>query len=166
MVIFDHSPIADVIFFQIWLELDIDQHCGQVSSFCSTFCSTILVQLAPWLLHVIFLPQIDMKATAAITTRHIYHCYYWWLSLEHTTPSPPLPPRWLPFEQGFPPGVSATPLSFVSSAQLPRVHSVPSFRSLMKIFNRTAPSIDPLGTSLVTGLQTDFMPLISTFTHW
>ncbi|KAK4807064.1 hypothetical protein QYF61_018405 [Mycteria americana] len=45
---------------------------------------------------------------------------------------------------------------------LPRVPSAPSSRSLMKILNRTGPRTDPWGTLLVTGLQLDFVPLITT----
>jgi len=36
-----------------------------------------------------------------------------------------------------------------------------SSRSLMKMLNRTGPGIDPWGTPLVTGLQPDFMLLIT-----
>ncbi|KAK4827586.1 hypothetical protein QYF61_019488, partial [Mycteria americana] len=49
-----------------------------------------------------------------------------------------------------PSGLSATAPSFVSSANLLKVHSVPAFRTLIKILNRTGPS--PL----------DFVPLITT----
>lgn len=45
-----------------------------------------------------------------------------------------------------------SPPSFVSSASLLRAHSVPSPRSLMTRLNKTAPSTDPWGTSLATGL--------------
>jgi len=48
-------------------------------------------------------------------------------------------------------GVSATPPSFVSSANSLRVHSVPSSRSLMSQWNKAAPSTDPCGTPLATG---------------
>ena len=52
-------------------------------------------------------------------------------------------------------GVSTTPPSLVSSADLLRVHSNSSSRSLMKKLNKTGPSTDPWGTPLVTGLQLD-----------
>jgi len=42
-------------------------------------------------------------------------------------------------------GVSTTPSSFMSSADLLRVHSIPSSRSLMKKLNKTGPSTDPWG---------------------
>ncbi|KAK4806792.1 hypothetical protein QYF61_005588 [Mycteria americana] len=58
--------------------------------------------------------------------------------------------------------ISATPPTFVSPANLLRVHSAPSSRSLMKMLNRTGPSIDPWATPLVTGIQLDFVPLIAT----
>lgn len=57
-------------------------------------------------------------------------------------------------------GVSATPHSFASTANLLRVHPAPFSRSLMKILNRIGPSIDSWDTLLVTGLQLDFVPLI------
>jgi len=43
----------------------------------------------------------------------------------------------------------------VSSANLLRVHSNSSSRSLMKKLNKTGPSTDPWGTPLVTSLQLD-----------
>lgn len=52
--------------------------------------------------------------------------------------------------------------SFVSSADLVMVHSALSFRSLLKMWNRTGPSIVPWSTAEVTGLQMDFKPLITT----
>ena len=52
-----------------------------------------------------------------------------------------------------PSGVSSTLPSLVSSANLLRVHSNSSARSLMKKLNKTGPSIDPWGTPLVTGLH-------------
>ncbi|KAF1440525.1 Zinc finger RNA-binding protein, partial [Pygoscelis papua] len=55
---------------------------------------------------------------------------------------------------------------FVSSANLWRVHSAPSSRSLMKVLNRTGPSIDPWCTLLVTSLQLGFILLINTFWAW
>ncbi|KAK1208189.1 ZFR protein, partial [Pygoscelis papua] len=61
-----------------------------------------------------------------------------------------------------PSGTSATAPSFVSSANLLRVHSAPSSRSLRKILNMTGPSIDPWGTLLVTSLQLGFILLITT----
>jgi len=42
-----------------------------------------------------------------------------------------------------PSGVSAAPLSLVSSANLLRVHSISLSMSLMKIWNSTSPSTDP-----------------------
>ena len=63
-------------------------------------------------------------------------------------------------------GVLVTCPSFVSSANLVRLHSVPSSRSLMKVLNRTGPSIYSWGPLLVTGLQLDFVPLITTLWAW
>lgn len=40
--------------------------------------------------------------------------------------------------------------------------SATSSRPLMKTLNRTRPSVDPWGAALVTGLQLDFVPLITT----
>jgi len=51
-----------------------------------------------------------------------------------------------------PSGASTTPPSFVLLANLLRVHSNSSSRSLMKKLNKTGPSTDPWGTPLVTGL--------------
>lgn len=50
----------------------------------------------------------------------------------------------------------ATALSFVSPANLFRVHCTSSSRSLMNIFNRTGPSIDPWDTLPLTGIQSGF----------
>jgi len=60
-----------------------------------------------------------------------------------------------------PSGVSATPLSFVSSGNLSKVQSIPSSRSLMKMLSETGPSTDPWGTLLAIGLQLDSAPLIT-----
>lgn len=43
-----------------------------------------------------------------------------------------------------------------------RVHSAPSPRSLMTVLRMTGPCVDPWDASLVTGLQLDFEPLITT----
>ena len=59
-------------------------------------------------------------------------------------------------------GVSTTPLSLVSSANLLRLHSNSSSRSLMKKLNKTGPSTDPWETPLVTGLQLDSALLMTT----
>jgi len=45
--------------------------------------------------------------------------------------------------------------------KLARVHSASSSRSLMKMLNRTAPSIDPWAIPGNTGPQPDFVPLTS-----
>ena len=46
-----------------------------------------------------------------------------------------------------PSGVSATPPSFVSQANLVRVHSIPSSRSLMKMLKKTGHGTEPLGNT-------------------
>jgi len=51
--------------------------------------------------------------------------------------------------------------SFVSSPSFLRVHSVLSPMLLMKMLNITGPSIDLLGTPLVSGIQEDFTLLIT-----
>ena len=61
-----------------------------------------------------------------------------------------------------PSSVSTTPPSFVSSANLLRVHSNSSSRSLIKNLNKIGPNTDPWGTPLVTGLQLDSAPLMTT----
>jgi len=48
-----------------------------------------------------------------------------------------------------PSGMSATPPSFVSSANLLRVHSIPSSRSSTKTLNQIRVSTDPWGTPLL-----------------
>ena len=50
---------------------------------------------------------------------------------------------------------STAPPSFVLSATLLRMHSIPSSRSLMKMLNKTGPSTNPRCTSVATGLQLD-----------
>lgn len=60
-----------------------------------------------------------------------------------------------------PSGLSATPHSFVSSPNFLRMQSVLSSMSLLKMLNIIGPSIDLLGTPLVTGIQGDFMLLIT-----
>ncbi|KAF1498675.1 hypothetical protein FQV18_0005633, partial [Eudyptula minor novaehollandiae] len=66
-----------------------------------------------------------------------------------------------------PAGVSdISPPSFVSSANLLSTHSAPSSRPLMKMLNRTGASIEPWAMQLVTGLQLDFVPPISTPWAW
>jgi len=55
--------------------------------------------------------------------------------------------RWIAAQ---PSHVSTTPPSSVSSANLLRVHSNSSSRSLMKKLNKTGPSTDPWGTPLLT----------------
>jgi len=57
--------------------------------------------------------------------------------------------------------VSATPSSFVSLADLLKVDTIPSSRSLMKIWNKARCSTNPWGTLLITGLQLDSVLLIS-----
>jgi len=52
-----------------------------------------------------------------------------------------------------PAGVSTTPPSSVSPANLLRVHSNSSSRLLTKKLNKTGPRTDPWGTPLVTSLQ-------------
>jgi len=52
--------------------------------------------------------------------------------------------------------------TFVSSANLLRMDSLPSLRSLMKMLNKTGPSTDPWGTPVVTDLQPDSAPWITT----
>ncbi|XP_068788224.1 uncharacterized protein [Struthio camelus] len=59
-------------------------------------------------------------------------------------------------------GVSAPPPSSVSAANLLRVHSVPSSRSLMNTLNKSGPRTDPWGTPLATGLQLDSAPFNTT----
>ena len=52
-------------------------------------------------------------------------------------------------------------ISFALSVNLLRIHSAPLSRSVMKIIKRIRSSIDPQCT-LVTDLQLDFVPLITT----
>ncbi|KAK4828313.1 hypothetical protein QYF61_025325 [Mycteria americana] len=57
---------------------------------------------------------------------------------------------------------STLPHNLVSSANLLRVHLIPSPRSLIKILNRTGPDTEPWGTPLVTGCQLDLTPFTTT----
>ena len=66
--------------------------------------------------------------------------------------------RWMAAQ---PSGVSTTPPSLVSSANLLMVHFNSSSRSLLKKLNKTGPSTDPWGTPLVTGLQLDSARLMT-----
>ena len=50
----------------------------------------------------------------------------------------------------------------VSSANLLRVHSNSLSRSVINVFNRTGPNIEPCGTPLVTGHQLDLTPFTTT----
>ena len=65
-----------------------------------------------------------------------------------------------------PSGVSAIPHSFVSSANLLRVDTILSSKSLMKIANKTRSSTDPWGTLLKADLQLDSVPLLTTLLDW
>ncbi|KAK4826053.1 hypothetical protein QYF61_004168 [Mycteria americana] len=62
--------------------------------------------------------------------------------------------------------LSTLPHNLVSSANLLRVHSIPSSRSLIKILNRTGPNSEPWGTALVTGRQLDLTPFTTTLWAW
>ena len=61
-----------------------------------------------------------------------------------------------------PAGMSATPPSIVSWANFLRVDSIPSSRSLTRMLNMIGPSYHLWTTLLVTGLQLDTMPPITT----
>lgn len=78
----------------------------------------------------------------------------------------PLQPVSLAAQPSFPPQVSPHPPSFVSSPDLLRVHTTPSSGSLIKILNRTEPSVSPWGTLIVTGFQLNFVSLISILRAW
>lgn len=60
------------------------------------------------------------------------------------------------------PGLSVTPQSFASSANLQRVHCALWSRSLMQWLNGTKASADPCGTPRVTLFQQDFASLTTT----
>lgn len=53
-------------------------------------------------------------------------------------------------------------ISVVLSPNLRKVHSVPSFRSLMKMLNITRPSVYLQGAPVAANLQLDFKPCITT----
>lgn len=59
----------------------------------------------------------------------------------------------------WPSGESATPSSFVSSRNLLRVRSTPRSRLLMNMLKRIRHRLDPQCTSLIAGLQLDFVPI-------
>jgi len=61
-----------------------------------------------------------------------------------------------------PSAVSTTPLSFMSSANLPRVHSFPLSVSLTKMLKSTGLKTRPWQTLLTTGLHLDVEPLTAT----
>lgn len=58
--------------------------------------------------------------------------------------------------------VSSVPHSFVPSAVLLRLPSVPLSVSSVKMLNTTDPRVEPWGTSLVTSLYLDTEPLTTT----
>ena len=61
-----------------------------------------------------------------------------------------------------PTGRSASPANVVSSANLLRVHSMPSTRPSVMILNRTGPDSDPWGKPLVTCHQLALTPFTTT----
>lgn len=63
-------------------------------------------------------------------------------------------------------GASATPPHLVLSAHLPSVQSVPSSRSFVTGLNSIRGSIIPWGATPVTGLQLEFVLLITTLRVW
>jgi len=65
-----------------------------------------------------------------------------------------------------PAGVSTIPPSFVLSTKLLWTYPAPSATSLTKMLNSTGPRIEPWGTLLVTGLQLDFVPPVTTHRAW
>jgi len=56
----------------------------------------------------------------------------------------------------------ACPANLVSFANVPRVHSMPSSRSSIKILNRTGCNTIPWGTPLLIGHQLDLNPFTTT----
>ena len=58
-----------------------------------------------------------------------------------------------------PSGMTTTPHSLLSSANLLRVHLISLSMSLMKMLNSSSPCTDPWGTPLVTGIHLDIEPL-------
>lgn len=66
----------------------------------------------------------------------------------------------------FPTIVSTAPLSLALFTNLLRVHLIPHSVSLMEISSSTAPSMNPWGTPLFTGLHLDIEPLTSTLWMW
>lgn len=52
--------------------------------------------------------------------------------------------------------------SFLTSANLLMLQSVPSPKSVLNVLNSNATSIDPWHTPLVSGLQLDFVSLTTT----
>ena len=59
-----------------------------------------------------------------------------------------------------------TPPNLVSCAVLQREHSIPSYRSLLKMLNKTGPKTEPWGTPLVISCQLDLMPFTTTLCTW
>jgi len=103
----------------------------------------------PVLVPGVVLPQVQDPALALVELHQVPLC-------------PTLQPVQVSLMAAQPSGVSTTPPSLVSPADLLRVHSNSSSRSLMKKLNKTGPSTDPWGTPLVTGLQLDSAPLMTT----
>ena len=58
-----------------------------------------------------------------------------------------------------------TPHSFVSSANLLRMHSIPLLMSLLKMLKSTGPSTDTGGTPIVADLHPDIEPLTTLWLH-
>ncbi|KAK4828887.1 hypothetical protein QYF61_001445 [Mycteria americana] len=77
---------------------------------------------------------------------------------------PSIQPVQIPLEgKAFLPSSRSTLLpNLVLSANLLRVHSIPSSRSLIKMLNRTGPNTEPRGTPLVTDRQLGLTPFTTT----
>ncbi|KAK4823633.1 LOW QUALITY PROTEIN: hypothetical protein QYF61_004366 [Mycteria americana] len=117
------------------IQLAIDQH-PQVLFHWATFQPLFPKPVA---LHGVVVTQVQDPALSLVEP--------------HTTGlSPLIQPVQIPL--AFVPSSRPTlPPNLVSSANLLRVHSMPSSRSFIKVLNRTGPSTEPWGTPLVTGRQ-------------
>jgi len=74
-------------------------------------------------------------------------CRTWHLVLLNFIPLASAQPVQIPVGSSYPPGRLTLPLSLALAANLLRVHSVPWFRSSIKILNRMAPVLTPGNTT-------------------
>lgn len=91
----------------------------------------------------------------------------WCLSLPNCPSCWPVPSACVgPSEWQSCPQVCTCSSKWVSSANVTTVHSIASFRSLMKVLSRKSPSMAPCGTPLLTDLQVEQNLVMTSLWAW